>query len=186
MTELDDYQGQIVPMILHQMKTHLESELVLNVPDNDPTRALLVEIGRFRKNPLKINVYVALSGGNPVDPEWLDGRIDNDQLDDIQMRNLPVGEIGGGTYWWRRGVAEFACYFVRESYELEVATMYAYEFYGRLLNVLDHLVLSGTDQFQEKAGGKPCIEGSTFFASGGAGKHIWRGKLFWRVLTWRQ
>ena len=185
--ELEFYSGQIVPMILYQMKEHLQQALIRDVPDDSPNYALEVELGRFKKNPLKINVYVALSGGDPFNPEHLDGRIDNDELDDIQIPHLPVGEIGGGTYWWRRGVADFACYYVKEQYDFDISAMYAYEFYGRLLNVLDHLSLGNlVDQFGERATGTPFIEGNTFFSTGGAGKNIWRGKLFWRVLTWRQ
>ena len=184
--ELISYTGHITPMILSRMRDDLQESLIRGIAEDDPTYALKVEIGRFRENPLSTHVYVALAGGNTIDPEHIDGRIDNDALDDIQIRNLPVGEIGGGTYWWRRGVADFASYFVKTSMTYELSMMYAYQFYGRLLNILDHINISGLqDEFGEQTSGKPYIETSSIYESGGQKKHIWRGKIFWRVLTWR-
>ena len=41
------------------------------------------------------------------------------------------------------------------------------------------------DDYGEKAYGHPFLEAATFFESGGNKQYIWRGKLKWRVLTWR-
>lgn len=180
------YTGQIVPMILRKMEEELTVSLVRGITEDDPTFALSVEIGRFRENPLDKNIHVAVAGGNTIDPDHIDGRIDNDQLDDITIRGLPPGEIGGGTYWWRRGVVDYGCYFVKNPLEYDKSMMYAYQFYGRLLYVLDHMVIGNlVDDYGEKTTGTPYIESSTFYETGGKSKHIWRGKLFWRVLTWR-
>lgn len=185
MSEISTYTGQIVPMVLHEMKDFLEVELITNVPENDPTRALLIEIGRFRENPTDVNVYVALTGGNPLDPDQIDGRIDHEKLDDIEIPNLPVGEIGGGTYWWRRGLAQLGCFFIKRKIERDDAVMYAYDFLGRVLDNLERLQLNLTDDRGEKATGRVFIEGNTFFETGGQGKWIWRGDVYWRILTWR-
>jgi hypothetical protein len=184
--DLLTYDQQIVPMILYKMKISLTSSLVDGLTEDDPIRSLSVDIGRFRENPLSLNIHVAIAGGNTIDPDYIDGRIDNDQLDDIKVRNLPVGEIGGGTYWWRRGCIDYGCYFVKQPMEYQESMIYAYAFYGRLLEVMDHLQIGGlVDIYREQTSGTPYIESSTFYESGGAKKHIWRGKLFWRVLTWR-
>lgn len=184
--DLFSYDLQIIPMILRGMKDYLEDALIDGVEESDPTFALSVELGRFRENPKRKNIHVAISGGNTIDPDHIDGRIDNDQLDDIQIPHLPVGEIGGGTYWWRRGCVDYGCYFINDPLDYETSMMYAYQFYGRLLDVLDSLPIGGlTDQYGEQTSGKPYIESSTFYETGGAKKHIWRGKVFWRVLTWR-
>lgn len=186
MSEVEYFNKQIVPMILRKFEKDLALALQDRIPDDDPTHAFSVEIGRFRENPLDKVVHVAVAGGNTIDPDHIDGRIDNDQLDDIKIPYLPVGEIGGGTYWWRRGCVDFGCYFVKDPMEYDEAMMYAYEFYGRLLNVIDHLQIGNlTDQFGEQTHGTPFVESSAFYESGGKKKHIWRGKVFWRVLTWR-
>jgi len=184
--DLFSYDKQIIPMILRKMQTDLEASLLDGVPEDDPSRALHVAIGRFRDNPLNLNIHVSVAGGNTIDPDHIDGRIDNDQLDDIKVRNLPVGEIGGGTHWWRRGCVDFGCYFVKTPMDYDESMMYAYEFYGRLLYVLEKLQISGlVDQYGESSMGFPYLETSSFYETGGKKKHIWRGKVFWRILTWR-
>ena len=184
--DLLTFTGHITPMILKRMEEDLKESLIRGIAEDDPTYALHVEIGRFRDNPLTKNIYVALAGGNTIDPDHIDGRIDNDQLDDIKVRNLPVGEIGGGTYWWRRGVADYACYFVKTTMTYDLSMMYAYQFQARLLGILDRIDISGlVDDAGEMTSSCPYIETTSIYESGGAKKHIWRGKIFWRVLTWR-
>lgn len=182
----DNIPAMIVPLILYRLKEHLETALVIEVPEENPTRAVLVKVGRFQDNPLDMNVSVSVSGGDYEDPSYMDGRIDHQDLDEIEIRNLPVGEVGGGIYWWRRGTMDFKTFFVRQRYEEETALQYAYDFYGRLLNAVAEVSVNDlVDDYGEKAVGKPYIEGATFFESGGNKQFIWRGKLKWRVLTWR-
>jgi len=183
---LADIPSMIVPLILYRFKEHLETAMVNEVPEDYPTRAVLVKIGRMQENPLKKNVSVAISGGDYDDPNYIDGRIDHEDLDDIQIRNLPVGEIGGGWYWWRRGTINFQTFFVRQRYEEELALKYAYDFYGRLIHSVEEIsVHTLEDDYGEQAYGHPYIEGASFFEGGGNSQYIWRGKLRWRVLTWR-
>jgi len=178
--------NQIVPMILWQIKEHLETAMVLEVPETSPTRAVLVKVGRFQENPLEKNVSIAISGGDFEDPDYLDARVDNPDMEEFILRNIPVGEIGGGEFWWRRGTIRFQVYFVRQRYPEETAMQYAYEFYGRLLKQVKLADIDlPTDDFGEGAIPPIYVEGASFFESGGKDKFIWRGKLLWRVLTWR-
>jgi hypothetical protein len=182
----DNLPNQILPMILIRMKEHLETAAILEVPDTNPTRAKLVKIGRFQENPINVNVSISISSGDYEDPEYMDGRIDNPDLDDVVIKNLPVGEIGGGIYWWRRGTINHQAFFVRQRFEEEVAMKYAYDFHGRLILAVEQCPLSGlVDDYGEKVYPKVFVEGSTFFESGGSKQFIWRGKLKWRCLTWR-
>lgn len=181
-----DIPAQIVPMVLYRLKAHLETVMQWEVPDESPNKAVVVKIGRFQENPLQKNVSVSISGGDYEDPAYQDGRIDHSDFDQFTITNLPVGEIGGGIYWWRRGTINFQCFFVKQRFEEEVAMQYAYDFYGRLLNAVNTADLSGlVDDYGEMANGTPFIESSSFFESGGAKQYIWRGKLKWRALTWR-
>ena len=185
--DADDIPSMVVPLILNKLRDYLEVELQDEVAEDDPTKAVLVKVGRFQDNPVRKNVSVAISGGDYEDPAYMDGRIDHESMDEFKIRNLPVGEVGGGIYWWRRGTMNFQAFFVKQRYEEEIAMKYAYEFYGRLLRAVETCRLGNlVDYFGEQATGTPYIEGASFFESGGANQYIWRGKLKWRVLTWRE
>jgi hypothetical protein len=182
----DNIPAMIVPMILNRLREELEQKLQIDTPEDSPIHAALVKVGRLQENPLKVNVNVAISGGDSDDPEFLDGRIDHDALNQIGIRNLPVGEVGGGIYWWRRGTIKFQCYFVREHYDEDRALQYAYEFYGLVQGCVEDVNLTDlVDNFGERAYANPFVESCSFFESGGANKYIWRGKLSFRCLTWR-
>jgi len=165
----DDIPSMVVPLILMRMREHLSYALQDEVPDTDPTRAILVKIGRFQDNPVKKNVSLAISGGDFEDPSYMDARADHENLDQFRIRNLPIGEIGGGIYWWRRFTCDFKTFFVKQGYEEDIALKYSYEFYGRLLEAIEECDLSGlTDYYGEKACCSPYIEGASIFESGGA------------------
>lgn len=176
----------IVPMICDGIKSHLETALVENIPEDNPTRAVLVKVGKFQENPLNINVSVSIAPGDYEDPDYIDGRVDNPKFDNLKISNLLVSEIGGGEYWWRRGSIRVQCFFVRQRYEEEVAMRYAYDFLGRLqANVRDAPLGLLVDDYGERTKPPVYVESHSFFESGGKNKFIWRGKLLWRVLTWR-
>jgi hypothetical protein len=187
---MSDYRelvpAQIVPMICGQLKAHLDTALVAEVPEGNPTRAVLVKVGLFQENPKKINVSVSITPGDYEDPDYIDGRIDNPAFDNLKVANLPVGEIGGGEFWWRRGSIRVQCFFVTQRYEEDVAMQYAYDFLGRLQSAVgDAPIGLLVDDYGERAKPPVYVESHSFFPSGGNNKFIWRGKLLWRVLTWR-
>lgn len=178
--------NQIVPMLLKRLSGHLEDRLVNEVPESNPTRAILVKVGRFVENPLNKNVSVAIQSGDWEDPNYLDGRVDNSKFDNVQIRFLPVAEIGGGWHWWRRGTCRVQVYFVRQRYKEDLAMSYAFDFMGRLLKALEEAPIHGLqDDYGEIAIPPVYIEGSSFYESGGNNQFIWRGKILWRVLTER-
>jgi hypothetical protein len=182
----DDIPSMIVPLLLFRMRDHLMTVLQDEVPDTDPTKAILVKVGRFQDNPVKKNVSIALSGGDFEDPDYMDARADHDSLDQFVIKNLPVGEIGGGIHWWRRFTCDFKTFFVKQRFEEDIAIKYGYEFYGRILRAIESCHFGKlVDSYGEKACCPPFIEGASFFESGGANQYIWRGKVKWRVLTWR-
>lgn len=184
--EEDDIPSQIVHMILVRMRDYLSVALQDEVSDTDPTKAIVVKIGRFQDNPVKKNISIAISGGDYEDPSYMDARADHGNLDQFKIKNLPIGEIGGGMYWWRRFSTNYQTFFVKQRLDEEVAAKYAYEFYGRMLQATEKCTFNGfKDYYGEKTCSTPYIEGTTLFESGGAQQYIWRGKVKWRVLTWR-
>jgi hypothetical protein len=183
----DAIPTQIIAMVLMQIKTFLETAMVEEVALENPTRAVLVKIGRFQDNPISKNVSIAISGGDYENPAFLDARIDDPAMvKDYPFRNLPVGEIGGGHYWYRRGTINFQCFFVRQRFDEETAMQYAYDFYGRLLHNVELVPLNNLrDDYLEGPASGVIVESASMFESGGNDRFIWRGKLFWRILTWR-
>lgn len=179
--------SQIVPMILWRMQETLAITLIYEVPETNPTRAVEVKIGRFLESPAKINVSVSISPGDFEEPRFMDGPINLSDLQEYRpLTNLPVGEIGGGCYWWRRGSIRFQAFFVRQNYPERTAMEYAYDFYGRLLKNIGLIPVGDLkDDYGEGALNPLYLEGSSFFEAGGKDKYIWTGKLLFRVLTWR-
>ena len=176
--------SQIVPKILYTFKNYLDTILIQGVPESDPTRAVVVKLGRVLDNPLQTNISVGITGSDPEDPSLKDMRIDFD--DGFKIPSLLATEIGGSCYWWRRGTILFNTFFVRQRFEEEVAFEYAYSFYGRLHQAMDRLNFpSFSDDYGEQAYPPVYIESSKFVESGGSKQFIWRGKLIWRVLTWK-
>jgi len=183
---LPEQPRTIVPLIIYTIKDYLDTALTEEVPEDDPTRAVLVKVGRLQESPLKKNVSVAVAGGDFEDPGYLDGRIDNSAFDNLQIPDLWASEIGGGVYWWRRGTINMRVFFVRQRFDEERALHYAYEFYGRLLDALSKCPIHGLiDDYGEVSHAPIYVEGNSFFESGGSDQYIWRGKLLWRVLTRR-
>lgn len=176
----------MIPLILYTFQSYLDAMLIADVPDDDPTRAVTVKVGRLLESPVKKNVSIAISSGDFEDPDYLDGRIDNTKFDNLQIPDLWVSEVGGGIHWWRRGTINIRVFFVRQRYPEEKAMAYAYEFYGRLLHAVENCPVHGlVDDYGEEAFAPVYVESVSFFESGGSDQFIWRGKLYWRVLTRR-
>lgn len=181
----DNIPEQIVPKILMLVQTHLQYHLFENVPEGDPTRAGLVKIGLMQENPADIVVSVALTSGDYEDDKYIDGHVDHPDLQDFTIKNLPRGEVGGGSYWWRRFSIRVQVFFVRAGYDEDTAIQHAYDFHGRLQRHISTCQIGPIeDAYGERALGRPYLESTTFFPSGGKNKFIFRGKLKFRVLTW--
>lgn len=173
----------MVPQILIKMRDHLTYYLQTSIPEDDESRADVVKLGRFQDNPLRKNIYVAISPGDPDDPNWLDGIVTLESMKNIGFYVDPR-EVGGGQMWWRRGIAQIGCFFIREKYTEEDAMMYAYTALGRLLHNIENIDLSGTIDTNNEVAVKMFMYGHTFHESGGPPKsYIWRGKVLWQCLT---
>ena len=182
----DNIPASLIPMLLYRIRDTLETRLIDEVPEENPTRLIYLNVGRFHENPGKKVVSLAVAGGDYEDPSYLDGRVDHNEMDQVGVKGLPVGEIGGGEYWWRRGNVRISVFFVRQNFEEEVALKYAYDFYSRLHQALAQVSVSGlVDDYGETASMPPIVEAASFAEGGGGKKNIWRGKMLWRVLTWR-
>jgi len=175
----------IVPMLLEAMQSDIVATMQTDIPADEPTRADIVKIGRWQDDPKRNNVYVAISGGDPEDVNYRDGILTLESMHNIGF-TMPAREVGGGQAWWRRGIIQVGCYWIRERFEETVAVERAYEVLGRLSSIIESIRVGNLeDDFGEHAV-KLFLYGNTFFESGGPPKsYIFRGKLLWACLTER-
>jgi hypothetical protein len=175
----------IKTLILTRFHEELTRALITEIPTDDPTIASVVKIGRFQDDPTRYPISVAISPGDPEDPNYRDGIVTLDQMHNIGFE-VPAREIGGGSYWWRRGILQVQCHFVLARYPETIALEHAHNVLGRIELALETTYLADlTDDFGEHAI-VPFVYGNTFFESGGPpADYIWRGKVLWSVLTYR-
>lgn len=172
----------IVPLILEELKTYLTTKLIEEISSSDLSKATEVKIGRFQDDPLESNVYVAISPGDPT-KEWEDGIVTLESMQNIGF-NIDPREVGGGETWWRRGVAQIGCFYINERLNEEEAMLNAHNTLHRLMYALRNAPVGGiTDEYNEKSV-KMFVAAHQFSESGGPeDQYIWRGKVWWQVLT---
>jgi len=174
--------GMIKHLIVVAVADWMETKLITEV--TGITKAEVVKPYKFQENPLNENIYCWISAGDPNQPFEKDGRISIEDNEMLGMK-LPIGEIGGGHLWWRRGTAEIGVYFVRQRLSQEVTAEHAHTFLGRTIHWLERAPISGiVDEFGERAH-KMFVYANTFYEGGGNDQFYWRGNVFWQALTER-
>lgn len=178
--------SQISYLIVQSIMTKLTLKCLTEVSSSDPTRAKEVKTYRFQENPLTTNVYLSVLSGNEAQPEHLDGRVNTRDMQDLGIR-VPSGEVGGGHLWWRRGQVKVGVYFINEKYEEDETADYAHTVLGRAMHWIERTSVNGLiDDYGEQAHGYPMVYASSFFEGGGPPtSYLWRGNIYWQVLTQR-
>jgi len=177
--------SQIVPLITIALRDHLKAVCQTAIDPSDPTYAHHVKIERYQSDPVKENVQLAVAGGSLDDPNYIDGIVTLDQLDDMGFY-VPAREVGGGQLWWRRGVVQIGIFWILDRFDEEPAQDYAYIILGRVeANIENLYVASLVDDYGERAIQMFCY-GNEFFRSGGPpNNYLYRGKVYWQCLTER-
>jgi len=174
--------GMIKHLMVMGIADWLEQKLITQV--SGPTKAKVVKPYRFQQNPVNESIYSWVATGDPKSPYDVDARVGVREMEELSMK-LPVGEVGGGHLWWRRGTAEIGCYFIRQRYNQETAANYAHIVLGRTLYWLERAPISGmVDEFNERAL-KVFVYGNNFVEGGGNDQFYWRGEIYWQALTER-
>jgi hypothetical protein len=176
---------QVIDLILDKIVAKLTEVMQTNVDTTDITYADLVKKGLLQEPKLTKNVALGVTGGDHDNPDYMDGIVTLEDMQNIGW-TASAREVGGGQLWWRRGVVRVECFFVRERLEEPAAFQAGYEVLGRVEANIENINLSGVvDDFDERAIRLYCI-GNTFFESGGKPKtFIFRGKVLWQCLTER-
>ena len=174
---------QIVDLVIRRLVENVTLKCKTEIPTSNASRIQEVKFGRFKDDPVNIVTHVAISGGNPENPNELDGIVTIKELDRISLR-VPAREIGGGETWWHRGRAQLGCFFIQSGYSEDVAQQVAYEAMGRLAYTIRNTPVIGlVDDYGERAH-KVYVYAASFFESGGPpNQFIWRGSVLWQVLT---
>lgn len=182
---------QIVPMILDKMVEQLTLHCQTNVSVDDDTYVDIVKKGLLQENRVKdeANVALGITGGDHEDPAYIDGIVSLEDFERIgfDIHRIPH-EVGGGTYWWRRGVVRVEAFFIRNNLSEDEAFEAGYLVLARVQQYLALTNLTGLeDDFGEMiAMGFPIVYANTYFESGGKpASYIFRGKVKWACLTER-
>jgi hypothetical protein len=175
--------SSVIPLILEAIRAALQKSMIDDIAVDDLTRAGLVKVGRFQDNPTTTGIFISIQGGDLDDPNYRDGIITLDEMDNIQFR-MPAREIGGGEMWWRRGTIRFGCYYIKEKLSEEDAADAAYTVYQRIQDTVNGVYIKASSG--DETAQQIFLYGGTMFESGGPpSSYIWRGKVLWQCLTER-
>jgi len=165
----------IVDLVLNRLKSHLAEKVT----------DAYIKVGRFQQNPLENPLYLAINTGNSRNDTTVDGIVSLGDMQNISMK-IPGREVGGGSYWWRRGIIDVGYYGVAAGLTEEQTVANAFEFLGRVQHWTELARVSDlTDEFGEHAI-KIFVYSSVFTESGGPeNQYIYRGQIAWQVLTAR-
>jgi hypothetical protein len=176
-------------LIAEVVREYLENNLNTGLSEKEPYWVNKIESFRYLSNPASDGTRVVVYADNPDEIEYRDARIDANQTQMFGLGyNLPVGEVGGGHYWWRRGSVRIDYYGIGKIAQPDRydAAEVGYAILGRVHNCLDRIQVSGLiDPYGEQAIRFSVIT-SSFKESGGNKVNIWRGMLCWQVLTQRE
>jgi hypothetical protein len=175
----------IVPLLLNAILTQLNTKLITEVASSDPTKADIVKIGKYQDDPLKNNIYAAISPGDPERLEWADGIVTLESMQNVGF-NIDPREVGGGEVWWRRGIIQVGTYFIMDRFTESVAITHAHTFLARLENALQTTPIAGLEDSYGERAVLLFVAGNQYSETGGPpNQYIWRGKVWWQVLTER-
>lgn len=177
---------QVINMLLDAMVASVTDTLQTSIDPDDLTYVDVVKKGLLQTDKIGKHIQIGFQGGDHQDPEQKDGITSLQRMPDIGIK-VPVREIGGGQSWYRRGVAQIECYFIRARLTEDEAFIQAYEVLGRLMSAIEGIDLTGmVDDFGERAIHHPYCYANNFFESGGPPKtYLFRGRVFWVCLTER-
>lgn len=174
-------------MIANAMLLDLQDAFA-NLPEEETPG--LIKVGRLQEDPETLRLALTIELGDSDDPEWRDTAyfVKENSLDPISFRAFS-SEVGGGELWWKRGTLRMYYFATQSKEEQDVARNIATVTFGRAKRAISLSTrinaASLTDDFGEQAI-KPLVVKEQLSEGGGPpDSYIWRGKVYWQVLTGR-
>ena len=109
-------------MLVAKMKDILVDECITKIPEDDTTRAALVEIRKSDESPSRARVTLTIRNFDPMNPKgWANETFGNKQMKNSLGFNLPPGLIGGATFEQVRGTIEVNANLTRSKEDVDIA-----------------------------------------------------------------
>lgn len=166
-----------VVLILERIRDYLEEK----IPEAD-----VIKLGRLQDNPNIKKKYITVNPGNTNDTTTRDGIVSLGEMQNIAYM-VPAREVGGGQFWWRRGVLDVGYYTIQDKLTIDESFNAAFEFLEKIHDAMDKIKVSDLkDSYGEQA--IHLFVYSSIFTQGGGppASYLFRGQIFWQVLTARQ
>ena len=177
--------NSIIDMILLEMASRLRESLQ---DAGLSSHELAVEIrpGLAQQNPVTDRISVFLHHGYPddlgTDPTWVDRAVGD--ANEGNTGQLSGFFIGGARRYWRAFVIEIKCYFIKTQETRDAARAIAENVFSRAQRVLmQSQLLPLTDDFGETSIMLTMDKFNDAESGGPPKSFIWRGKIYFRVLT---
>jgi len=176
-------------LIAEKIREYLIENLNSGISELSPYYVREIQSYRYLSNPAVDGTRVIVYADNPDEIDFKDSRIDvsQSQQSDLSYK-IPVGEIGGGHLWWRRGIVKVEYYGLgkfSQDTRYEAAEV-AYKILGRVHYNMDYVRISSLKDTYNEQGVYFHVINSSFKESGGNRVNIWRGTLYWQALTQRE
>jgi hypothetical protein len=185
----------IVSEIIDALVVDLTAVCQTALAEDDPTRAGLVRAGRLQANPQTNVTSLLVHPHYPVAPEdWIHEEvreINRTHADYYEQYGSPIiggnQEIGGGSYWQRRGTVELEIFFTQKAYDRSTARDYANTIRRRVEYAINTAttpvgIQDTYGEFCQRVRAKK----SWVLEGGGSSKFLWRGWVFWEALTYAE
>jgi len=175
-------------LIAERIREFLAQNINSGISEKEPYWVNEIQSFRYLSNPAVDGTRIMVYADNPDEIDFRDARIDVTQPQMFELGiKVPVGEIGGGHLWWRRGTVKVEYYGLgklAQDTRYEAAEV-AYNIFGRTQYYLERVPVHNiSDEFGEN-GVYFHVVNSSFKESGGNKVNIWRGALYWQALTQR-
>lgn len=175
--------------IIDLVLTEIASRLQASLQDAGlPSQELAIEIrpGLAQQNPVTDRISVFLHHGDPddlsSDPTWVDRPVGD--INEGNNGQVSGFMIGGARRYWRAFVVEIKCYFIKTQETRDNSRAIAANIFSRAQKVLMQAqALPLTDDFGETSIMLTVDKFSDAESGGPPKSFIWRGKIFFRVLT---
>lgn len=177
---------QVSSLILDALVARLAADLADAVLEEETVET--VKGGRLQDDPTDAlnGISVTVHIGDPDDDGWRDINVAFEERSmSRRFVDVPAFEVGGGSFWWRRGVVRWTLFDQTGSSQDDVRER-ALGLQGRIERAVAQTEVGGLeDDLGEAAIMLQHVWSRPAEAGGPPDSYIWRGAVAWQVLTAR-